>query len=150
MPASDDRAPDTVFFRARDGHCYTAATASEADAWIGPGGDVGDASCAGHDGYRPVARVDVGGREPLTLAEAIALLAPGQRVHSVMIPSPGVILGAMWDQTDVEAFFRQHGAEIAGPRSSSRGYGVAATDGRRWVFFETRTDEAAEVQADDP
>jgi hypothetical protein len=85
----------------------------------------------------------------LTTDQALAVLAPGERVHTYVAGSVAMI-GADWERDDAEAAIR--GADIrllSGGVARATGHGlvIGRPDGRS-VFFATDKEALAAVEAE--
>ncbi len=80
----------------------------------------------------------------LTVEQAMDLLKPGEYVHCFRTPAPAMLIGADWKRSEVEAHFRKHAPELAGPAATGMGHGVSAGG----AFFETQAETQAETLAE--
>lgn len=75
-------------------------------------------------------------RVPVPLAEAIAMLPEGEKVHTFRL-SGFVLIGADWDRADLIAEMERHGVELSGPRAAAAGHGLVLFDPDP-LFIEAR------------
>lgn len=62
------------------------------------------------------------------------------RVHTFR-NTVGILIGADWDATEVEAAIRTHGCELSGQTASSLGHGLVLRDERGYLFLRTKDRE---------
>lgn len=75
-------------------------------------------------------------RVHLTYDQAVALLPPGDRIHTFRGTLP-LMIGADWPREKLLAHIREHGAELSGPGATGMGHGLALIDSVGLLFIET-------------
>jgi hypothetical protein len=88
-------------------------------------------------------------RVRLTVEQAMGMLdVKGDRVHALINPGVGVLVGANWTLDEARKCFEENGVELAGHTATSMGHGLVSKDCGRYVFFATREGSTAEVAHD--
>jgi hypothetical protein len=83
----------------------------------------------------------------LTADEAIAVIAPGEHVHTFRNPN-GMLIGADWDRADLEEAVRKASVRTltgGGARHMKHGLAIEVDD--RWLFVETSEDALVEIES---
>ena len=75
--------------------------------------------------------------EALTVEEALAIMAPGDMVHTFRAGA-GMVLGCDCERTELEAMIREAPRRgLAGEVAASMGHGLYIVDGGRPLFIAT-------------
>ncbi len=77
-------------------------------------------------------------KQPVALKDALAMLPPGDAVHTFRNPA-GFLIGADWNKEAIAEWMLQHEVELSGPLASSMGHGLAGFDDDGLMFIETVT-----------
>lgn len=75
----------------------------------------------------------------LTYTEARALLPPGERILTSR-EYGGLLTTFAFPRASLLKMLRKHGAELAGPNATQRGYGMVLIDESGPLFIETKSD----------
>lgn len=82
---------------------------------------------------------DSGERVKLSLERAEAMIAPGERVHTLRSTGQGLFIGAEWLRADLLAAMREAPAlDLSGEVATAMGHGLAVLTDGSWLFVDTR------------